>query len=87
MTHAFSVDKKTFELLLTYDGKPLVFSIPPFASVDEATLYGDQLISVWNDPKQVGEGAIYPNFTNINEEPTDPLVIPNAPKEINSPNA
>jgi hypothetical protein len=70
MTHTFKVNPKTFELSIFYDDIQTSFSMQPFADVENATIYGEEFVAIWNNPKRVGENAIFPNLTL-------PEVIPN----------
>jgi len=86
MTHSYIVSDDLFCVIFN-DGKE-VGRVGVWADKENADNYGKQVLLVYNDKTRNPNNLDYPRLSDEPAEtPIDPLVIPNAPKEINSPNA
>ena len=84
MTHTYKIDNTL--TCVIYNDEVEVGTVGPWGEAKGADDFGKDLVSVYNDKTINVNNAVYPNELRPRILPIDEI-IPNAPKEINSPNA
>lgn len=86
MTHSYTVSDD-FYCVIFNDGVEVARS-GAYADKENAAIYGEKVLGDYNDKTLNPNNISYPHlWDKPAETPIEPIVIPNAPKEINSPNA
>jgi len=83
MTHTYTISDDLYAVILN-DGEE-VGRYGAWENVKEAEAWAKGVVATYNDKTKNPDSNIFPNVP-MPKEP-EPTFIPNAPKEINSPNA
>jgi len=85
MTHSYKVSDDLYAVIF-YDGEE-VGRHGAWESAKEAEAWAKMISDCYNDKTQNPKGRIFPTNLTPDQIEAEPTFIPNAPKEINSPNA